>query len=54
MSFLFDSVPNQYKTHRRCYKIVSKDPFELKYCHGRYKTQEKGNKAIDDFLPALK
>ena len=54
MSFLFDSVPNQYKTQGRCYKIVSKDPFELKYCHGRYKTQGKGNKAVDDFLPALK
>ena len=31
-----------------------RDPFKLKYCHDRYKTQEMCNKAVDDFLPALK
>ena len=35
-------------------KIVSDDPFKLKYCHDRYKTQEMCNKAVQDFLPALK
>ena len=37
-----------------CDKDVSEDSFVLEYCHGRYKTQEMCNKAIDDFLPALK
>ena len=37
-----------------CDKIVSDDPFQLKYCHERYKTQEMCNIAVDDFLPALK
>ena len=37
-----------------CDKIVSDDPFKLKYCHDKYKTQEMCNKAVDDFLPALK
>ena len=35
-------------------KIVSDDPSKLKYCHDRYKTQEMCNKAVQDFLPALK
>ena len=35
-------------------KFVSDNHFELKYCHDRYKTQEMCNKAVDDFLPALK
>ena len=37
-----------------CDRINSNDPFKLKYCDDRYKTQEMCNKAIDDFLPALK
>ena len=44
---MFDSVPNQYKTQEMCDKIVCEDPFKLKYCHDRYKIQEKCNKAID-------
>ena len=37
-----------------CDKIVSDDPFQLKYCHETYKTQKMCNKAVYDFLPALK
>ena len=37
-----------------CDKVVSVDPFQLKYCHDKYKTQEMYNKVVDDFLPALK
>ena len=33
---------------------ISEDPFLLKYCHDRYKTQEIGDKAGNVFLPALK
>ena len=35
-------------------KALSKDLFMLKYYHDRYKTQEICDKAVDDFLPALK
>ena len=34
-------------------KAVSNEPFVLKYCLNRYKTQEMWDKAVDDFLPAL-
>ena len=37
-----------------CGKIVSEDPFNLKYCDDRYKCQEMCNNTVDDFLPALK
>ena len=34
--FVFHSVPDQCKTHEMCGKIVSDDPFKLKYCRDRY------------------
>ena len=37
-----------------CDKIVSEDPFKLKYCHNRYKSQEMCDKVVDDSLPVLK
>ena len=37
-----------------CSKVVSKDPFMLKYCLDRQKIQEMCDKAVDAFLPALK
>ena len=37
-----------------CNKVVSKEPFILKHCLDRYKTQEIGVKAVDNFLPTLK
>ena len=37
-----------------CNKAVSENPFMLKYCHDKYKTQEICDKVADDFLPALK
>ena len=37
-----------------CDKVVSEDPFILKCCLDRYKTQEICNKAADAFLPTLK
>ena len=52
--FMFDFVPDHYKTQDMCDKFVSEKPFKLEYCHDRYKTQELCNKTIDDFLPALK
>ena len=38
--FAFDFTCNQYKTKEMRDKIVSEDPFKLKYCHDRYKTQK--------------
>ena len=35
-------------------KVVSEDPFILKHCLVRYKTQEMCDKAADSFLPPLK
>ena len=32
----FNSVPDQFVTGDVCDKIVSKDPFMLKYCHDKY------------------
>ena len=52
--FVFDSVPDQYKTQEMCDKLVSEDPVKLEYSHNRYKTQEMCNKAVDNFLSALK
>ena len=37
-----------------CDNIVSENPFILKNCHDRYNTQERCNKVIDGFLPALR
>ena len=37
-----------------CDKMVSDGPCKLKYCHDSYKAQEMCDKAVDDFLPALK
>ena len=52
--FVFDSVPDQYKTREICDKVVSKDPFMLKYFLDRPKTQEMCNNAVYAFLPTLK
>ena len=46
--FVFDSVPDQFKTHKMCDKIVSDDPFKLKYCNDRYKSHKMCDKAVDD------
>ena len=37
-----------------CDKVVSKEPFILKYCLDRCNTQKVCDKAVDDFLPTLK
>ena len=37
-----------------CDRVVSEDCFSIRYVPDQYKTQEMCNKAIDDFLSALK
>ena len=51
--FVFISVPDQYKAQEICDKVVSEDPFTLKCCLDRYKSQ-LCDKAVDDFPPVLK
>ena len=53
-SFVFDSVPDPYKTQEICDKVVSNEPSMLKYCLDSYKIQEMCNKAVDACLSALK
>ena len=52
-SFVFDSVPDQYKTLEMNDKGAFKDPFMLQYCLDKYKTPETCDKALDTFLPTL-
>ena len=51
---VLDSLTDQDKTQEISDKLVSDDPFRLKYCHNKYRTQEMSYKTVDDFLPALK
>ena len=39
-TFVCDFVPNRYMTQEMCDKVVSEEPFMLRYCVDRYKTQE--------------
>ena len=52
--FVFDSVPDQYKTQEMCDKVVSEDPLMLKYDINRYKVHEMWNKAVDANLLTLR
>ena len=33
-----------------CHKIISENPFMLKYCPDKYVTQKMFDEAVDDFL----
>ena len=37
--FVFDSIPNQYKTQKMCSSIICEDPFSIRYDLDQYKTQ---------------
>ena len=52
--FVFNSVPDQFKTHKMCNKVVSEESFMLKYCPDNYKTQEMCDKAVDFYPITLK
>ena len=54
MFFVFDFIPNKYKTQEMCYGVVSEDPFSIMCCHDKYKTQRICDEAVDDSLAALK
>ena len=48
--FVFDSVADQYTSHKMCDKVVSKESFMLKYCLNRYNTQKTCHKVVR-FVP---
>lgn len=52
--FEFDSVPDWCITQGLSDKLVSKDPFMLKHCLDKYKTEEICDKAVDLCIPELK
>ena len=53
MFFVFDSIPDQYKTQEKYYIVVSLYPFLIVYCSDKDKTQIMCNEAADDSLAEL-
>ena len=52
-SFVFDTVPDQFKFQEMCDKAVDDNTNELEFVHNRYKTQEICIKAVDDYANTL-
>ena len=52
--FVFDCIPDRYKTQGICDRVVSEDPFMIVYLPDKYKTQRMCDEAVDDSLAALK
>ena len=52
--FVFYSILDQYKTQEMCDRVVSEDPFSLRYVPNQYKTHKICEKAVDDGVTALK
>ena len=48
-----DSIPNQYKTHEMCDRVVSEDAFLIVYWLDKNKTQRLYDEPVDDCLAAL-
>ena len=47
-------IPDRYRIHTNCARIISNDIFSLRYLPDQYKTQQMCDKVVDDFLAALK
>ena len=45
--FLFDSIPEQYKTQEMCNTVASNDPSLIVYCPDKYITPQMCDKAVD-------
>ena len=54
MCFIFDSIPDQYKTQQICDRNGFLYPFLIAYCPDKYKTKTMCNEAAHDSLAALK
>ena len=45
--FVFDSVPDWYKTQETCDRVDSEDPFLLVYCPDKYISQNMCDKVVE-------
>ena len=54
MLFVFDSIPDKYKTQEICNLAVSLYFSFVVYCPYKYMTQEMYDEDVDDSLAALK
>ena len=52
--FVFDSIPDQYRTREICDLVASLYPSLIVYCPDKYITQKMCDEAADDYLTALK
>ena len=52
-SFVFASIPDQYKAQDMCIRAVDDNPSTIKHVPDQYKTQEMYSKAVDDNPDAL-
>ena len=48
-SFVFDSVPNEYKTQEMCNNAVDNNPSTIKDVSDWWKAQELCDKTADDY-----
>ena len=48
--FVFDSIPDRYKTQEIRYRVVSGDPFLFVYCPDKYITHKMCDESADDPL----
>ena len=52
MFFVFDSIPDQYKTQEVYDIVVSLYPFLILYCPDKYITQKMVDETVDDSIVA--
>ena len=50
MYFVFNSIPDWYKTQEICDGVVSENPFLIVYCPDKYITQRMCDESVDDSL----
>ena len=51
--FVFDCIPDQYKTQEMCDTVASEDPSLIVHYPDKYEIQTMCDKAVDDCLAAL-
>ena len=51
--FVFDSIPDRYKTQKMRYRVVSGDPFLFVYCPDKYITHKMCDESADDPLAGV-
>ena len=51
---VFFYIPDEHKAQEMYDRIISDDPFSIRYDPDQYKTQQMCDKAVDDCLAASK